>query len=233
MDLYVYSDESGVFDKVHNSTFVFGGLLFLSKEEKDYAVRRYKAVEKKIRKSESYGNIELKAAQISPTHKRKLFNSTDKFYRFGAVIEQARVLDSIMSNKKSKQRYLDYVFKISLKRLLQRLILENIINPDDVENIHILVDEHTTATDGKYELRETIEEEFKFGIYNYNYSGFLYPAIFPHMKCVNLDYCNSKTVTLIRAADIIANRLYWNTINKLETDPFDKDNQKFFISYFP
>ena len=35
MDLFIYSDESGVFDKVHNEIFVYGGLIFLSKEEKD------------------------------------------------------------------------------------------------------------------------------------------------------------------------------------------------------
>ena len=27
MEIYVYSDESGVFDKVHNELFVFGGLI--------------------------------------------------------------------------------------------------------------------------------------------------------------------------------------------------------------
>ena len=31
MDLYIYSDESGVFDKAHNEIFVYGGLIFLGK----------------------------------------------------------------------------------------------------------------------------------------------------------------------------------------------------------
>ncbi len=35
MDLYIYSDESGVFDKAHNEIFVYGGLIFLGKREKD------------------------------------------------------------------------------------------------------------------------------------------------------------------------------------------------------
>ena len=35
MNLFVYSDESGVFDHKHNDLFVFGGLVFLSKEDKD------------------------------------------------------------------------------------------------------------------------------------------------------------------------------------------------------
>ena len=39
MDIYVYSDESGVFDSAHNSWFVFGGVMFLSKDAKDIAAR--------------------------------------------------------------------------------------------------------------------------------------------------------------------------------------------------
>lgn len=49
MDLFIYSDESGVFDKVHNEIFVFGGLIFLGKEEKDVYNRKYLAAEKAIR----------------------------------------------------------------------------------------------------------------------------------------------------------------------------------------
>lgn len=37
MNLYIYSDESGVFDNKHEKYFVFGGLIFLSKFEKDNA----------------------------------------------------------------------------------------------------------------------------------------------------------------------------------------------------
>ena len=62
MNLYIYSDESGVFDKVHNDIYVYGGVLFLSKEEKDINVRKYKHVERVIRKSKGYDkDIELKA----------------------------------------------------------------------------------------------------------------------------------------------------------------------------
>lgn len=35
MNIYVYSDESGVFDKAHNDYFVFGGLILLGTEERD------------------------------------------------------------------------------------------------------------------------------------------------------------------------------------------------------
>ena len=40
MNIYVYSDESGVFDKVHNDTFIFGGLIILGNDSKDVSKSR-------------------------------------------------------------------------------------------------------------------------------------------------------------------------------------------------
>ena len=51
-------------------------------------------------------------------------------------------------HKKSKQRYLDYAYKIALKRAFEWLIDEKYISGEEVENIYIFVDEHTTATNG-------------------------------------------------------------------------------------
>lgn len=233
MNIFVYSDESGVFDKVHNTTFVFGGLLFLSKDEKDVACRKYIHAEKVIRNSdEKYKTGEIKATTISSKEKRKLYRALNGFYKFGVIVDQTRVRESIMSNKKSKQRFLDYAFKIGVKRLLQQLISDGIIDPDAVENIYFFVDEHTTATNGVYELRETLEEEFKFGIHNLNFSTF-YPPLFPKMQSVHLQYCNSESVTLVRAADITANRLYHDAMNGKEFDSFDAAENKLLVTRLP
>lgn len=40
MNIFVYADESGVFDRTHNNVFVFGGLIFLGKDERDEGQRR-------------------------------------------------------------------------------------------------------------------------------------------------------------------------------------------------
>ena len=60
----IYSDKSGVFDKVHNEKF--GGLIFLDKQSKDVYCRQYLSDEKAIY---FYGLIEngkkIKAARIS------------------------------------------------------------------------------------------------------------------------------------------------------------------------
>ncbi|MBQ6852417.1 MAG: DUF3800 domain-containing protein [Oscillospiraceae bacterium] len=233
MNIFVYSDESGVFDKGHNKTFVYGGLVFLSKDDKDVACRKYIHAENAVRQSGTFSRKEeLKAAAISPGDKRKLFRSLNDYYKFGVVVDQKRVRDSIMANKKSKQRYLDYVFKIGVKRLLQRLILEGVIHPRGIENIYFFVDEHTTATNGVYELRESLEEEFKYGIHNINFSTF-YPPLFPQMGSVHLKYCNSATTTLVRAADIIANRIYHDVLEEAPLKPFDNETHRMLITKLP
>ncbi|SNU06231.1 hypothetical protein SAMN06297422_10696 [Lachnospiraceae bacterium] len=45
MNIWVYSDESGVFDKTHNDYYVFAGVIYLDKEEKEIATRKYIHVE--------------------------------------------------------------------------------------------------------------------------------------------------------------------------------------------
>lgn len=123
MELFVYSDESGVFDKVHNEIFVFGGVIFLSKKAKDIAVRKYKHVERIIRRNEHRNTLyELKATTVKPKDRNKIYRSLNNLEKFGVIIHQQRILKNIFEDKKSKQRYLDYAYKICLKRKLQCLI---------------------------------------------------------------------------------------------------------------
>ena len=209
MNLYIYSDESGVFDKVHNHYFVFGGILFLSKENRDECVRKYIKAENEVRKSAQLSkDQEAKASVIGNKHKSKLFRSLNNQYRFGVIVDQQKVLDRIFASKKDKQRYQDYAYKIAVKRLFEKLIQDGIIVSEHVETLTFYVDEHTTATNGRYELREGLEQEFKNGTYNYPYSKF-YPPIFPALKSVDLQYCNSSKKVLIRAADIVANKIFY------------------------
>ena len=49
MNLYIYSDESGVFDNKHEKYFVFGGLIFFTKLDRDDASRKYSSIEKQMR----------------------------------------------------------------------------------------------------------------------------------------------------------------------------------------
>lgn len=208
MDLFVYSDESGVFDKVHNEYFVFGGLVFCSYKDVDEAIALYKTAERcAMLKDGIPFDCEAKACVLSNESKGKLFRSLNRFHKFGVVVQQHFVLNNIFQNKKSKQRYLDYVFKIGIKRKFQSMIKDGLIKPDEVRRIRFYVDEHSTATDGRYELRESLEQEFKLGTYNWKWNKF-YPPIFTEINSIELSFCDSKTRPLIRAADIVANKIY-------------------------
>lgn len=228
MNIFVFSDESGVFDKVHNDIYVYGGVIFLSKEDKDNNSRKYKNVEKVIRNSGGYANnYELKACRLTNKEKSKIYRSLNKCIKFGVVISQDRVIDEIFENKKSKQRFLDYAYKIALKKTLTDLIEKRLIDREAVENIYCFVDEHTTATNGRYELREGLEREFKIGTTNYRCMKF-HPPLFTNLKALEVKYCNSASVPLVRAADIVANNIFYKSINgKLE-----KSNN-LYIYYLP
>ena len=230
MNIYIYSDESGVFDKAHNQIFVFGGLLFLSKTDRDIASRKYINVENTIRGIERMPlTDEVKASSISNKSKSKIYRSLNKYEKFGIVIHQDKLLDRIFGDKKSKQRYLDWAFKIAIKAKFHSLIKAGIINPDDVENLYFFVDEHTTATNGRYELEETLEQEFKLGTYNYDWS-IAHAPIFTKLQSVSVQYCDSSTKPLVRAADIIANHIYHAAIENSGTVT---ETNSLLISYHP
>ncbi len=233
MNIYVYSDESGVFDQAHNKVYVFGGIIFLSKESKDECTRKYKHAEDTIRIFGDYSaETEIKATFITNKQKASLFRSLNKYYKFGAVVAQEKIRTEIFSDKKTKQRYLDYVYKVSLKKAFQSLIRLDEISQNEVENIYIFADEHTTATNGRYELREGLEQEFKKGTFNYSYNIF-YEPIFPKLKSIHLDFCNSASRILIRAADIIANHIYHDAISSDDEYHQFHKRPNLFITYFP
>ena len=210
MNIFVYADESGVLDPTHNKYFTFGGLVFLGKEAKDCALRKYLHVENVMRENDkSLQSIgEMKANRLSNRQKGSLFRSLNGECKFGVVVEQRRLRDYVCSNKKTKQRYLDYVFKIALKRALQGMMRDGVFKSEDVENIYVRMDEHSTATNGRYELQEGLEEEFKFGTTNYSFDTYN-PPIFPSMNSVVFEMRDSAQDPLIRASDIVANRLLY------------------------
>lgn len=228
MNIFVYSDESGVFDVKHNKYYVYGGIIFLDKKTRDLCSRKYLSIERMMRKNSNYtSKIELKASVISNKEKNKLFKSLNDCYKFGAVIDQNRVLERIFAEKKSKQRFLDYVYKVSLKKALVSLINKNLISADLVENIYVYADEHTTATNGRYELHEALEQEFKYGTINYEHQ-ISYPPVFKNLHSVQLKLCDSSTKTLIRAADIVANRIYYLITNQKNFNSISNININFF-----
>lgn len=233
MNIYVYSDESGVFDRVHNHYFVYGGLIIIGSDSKEEWSRKYAAAEKTIRETGKYNSsYELKATSVSNKEKSKLFRSLNQCYKFGCVVDQDRILSNIWNQKKDKQRYLDYAYKIGIKRAFQDLISREIINPPDVSRLYFSVDEHTTATSGKYELQEGLEQEFRFGTFNYNYLKY-FPPIFPALTECKVDFCDSSAPNkrLVRASDFVANHIYYLLVSG-QADKLEAI-QNLYMSYLP
>ena len=230
MNLYIYSDESGVFDRRHNDYFIFGGLICFGTDQKNVFERKYIHVENTLRKTKGLKiDLELKASNISNKDKGKFYRSLSDVYKFCILIKQKALMKEVFENPKHKQRYLDFAYKMVLKKCLKTLIANKIIIPSNIKNIYVYVDEHVTATDGKYELRENLLNEFKSGTFNFDYNHYFSP-IFPHLDNVFLSFCDSKTTTLVRAADIIANHCYHNAIDNHGSI---KDERNMFVYYLP
>ena len=229
MNLYVYSDESGVFDVKHNDFFVYGGLMFFSREARDDAGRKYLHVEKTLRQNNADLNSlkELKASLLSLRDRGRIMRSLNQLYKFAIIIREQAVLPELFTNKWDKQRYLDYAYKIGLKRFLQSMISRNLLKPGEVEQLLIHCDEHTTATSGRYGFEAGLRGELCHGTFNMSYNRF-FPPLFPHSPALTVRYCASDQIVLIRAADIIANHVYNAAVKGL---PMHEDN--LFVTALP
>ena len=128
MEIYVYSDESGVFDNKNETIFIYGGLVFFSKQDKENAARKYKSSEETI-KPKYAKNFELKGSRINNTDKGKLLRALNRYMKFVVAINLQDVHPNVFENKFHKQRFLDYAYTYSLKLLFESFIKGKIISP--------------------------------------------------------------------------------------------------------
>lgn len=207
--IYISSDESGVFDQKHEDVFVYAGIITFSKKEQNELNVLYKKAENDIVQSDKkLAGREPKAAFFSNKEKAKAYRSLNRFYKFAVMVDLKKVRKEVFSFKKHKQRYMDYAYKIVIKRFFEMAIRKKLINPDDVKTIIVKTDEHSTATDGRYELREGLLNEFKNGTFNGEWDIY-FPPIFNNLDTVELSLEDSKNKVCIRAADIVANHFHY------------------------
>lgn len=211
MKLYVFSDESGVFDRVHADLFVYGGVIILGKTNYDAIVNKHRSLERRLRREDpSLKNVpEIKAAYLNLKQRKRLFNlQVPQCVRFGIVIDQQRVYKQIYQTKQDKQRFLDYALKRGIKHAIESANTSGLILKKEINCMSIVVDEHSTATSGKYTFKETVDEEFRRGTYSPNYDKFFPPLFSLDFPCIPVSYCDSKKVVGVRIADITANWIY-------------------------
>ena len=208
MTIFIRADESGVFDPIHNDFFIFAGLIFLNRQEMELTGRRFLSIEKKLRQKKEYKNIpELKAALLKHSDRRTLFSVTESCNRFASVINLKKIdRKAVLADKKSKQRYLDYAFELGLKRAVQCMAAKGSISFDDPAEFDIILDERTSATNGEYNLAESILHEMRGEICNIN-TLMTFAPVLPAAKKVSVRYGNSAKEPLLRAADVLANRI--------------------------
>lgn len=205
--VFFFFDDSGVLHKNEQSGyFVYAGYVFSSRDDLDSAKREYIHANQEIKKATGLSG-ELKAARLKAKHKRSLFNSVKKYESLSAVVNISRLYDHILAEKKSICRYKDYILKLCIKNKLLELISKGVLNDSDDVDIFVYIDEQLTATNGYYDLRDSIREELQHGIANWDY-GVIHPKVFNGTVKVFIEYCESKNNYLIQASDIIANRIW-------------------------
>ena len=205
--VYFYFDDSGVLHKnAPCKYFVYAGYVFSDKKKMENAKRIYRSVNLQIKEGKGIQG-ELKAAHLKNSNKNALFACIKNEDSVGLSVLIPRVYDHILCNKKSIYRYKDYVLKRIVKSKLSQMIYEGTIDPNQDIDIKIYVDEQATATDGFYSLRDSIYEEIKKGISNFDYGTFREP-LFHSEVIVSVEYCDSSRHYLIQASDILANRIY-------------------------
>lgn len=221
-EVIFFFDDSGVFHKnARGNHFVYAGYVFTSRDELNDARRKYIHANKELKKALGRTD-ELKASNLKSKHKRSLFNSVKGYSSVAVVVDIDRIYDYVLSDKKSICRYKDYVLKRCIKNKLKRLIADGILSKNEDITINIYIDEQLTATNGYYDLRDSIMEELKYGIVNFDY-GITHPHLFDAGVKVNIEYCDSSHNYMIQASDILANRI-WTSYITGNTDLRKIDN---------
>jgi hypothetical protein len=223
-DIYVYIDDSGVFHpNSPRGYFIYGGYVFLDKGSKTKSLSRYKKLSREIN-VELGRTGELKAFGLATKHKRALFNIMKNEESFCCVVRLSQINKVILDNKLSIHRYKDYALKIAIKRKLEELISETKVQDNIKTNLCIMIDEQHTASNGYYKLQQSIYEELRHGIKNFDY-GVFHPPIFTNDLTVSVMFCDSSKNPLVQASDILANRFlgsFTNDNEKLRRKPNHK-----------
>ena len=208
-ELYINLDDSGKLTPKEKIS-VYGGLIFLSKKEKDKFITQYKSIVTDIKckycmhKEECNQKCpEIKNTNILPSDKRRIMNYLKKYTIVALIIKNYNVYKHIINNKAAKGRFLDYSIRIMIKEIIKLLIKQSKINPEKPLKIIINIDEQTTKSNGYYNLKEGLIEELKYGIVNFNYALAIKPVLNSELE-IKLTYQNSSKSIVVQASDLLA-----------------------------
>ena len=220
-EIYINLDDSGkLTPKEVLSTY--GGLVFLSKHEKDKFITQYRSIINDIKckyciAKDNCNNKcpEIKNTNIKNSDKRRIMNYIKKYYLIALVIENNQVYDHIKLNKAAKGRFIDYSLRRLIKEIIKTLIKCNTINKNKSLRIVINIDQQSTKNNGYYNLHDGLIEELKYGIVNYNYANNITPIIFADLE-IKISYQDSGKSYVIQAADLLAGTIRKQSIKAQE-----------------
>ena len=121
--------------------------------------------------------------------------------QFGVIINQKQLHDPAFATKQTKQRYLDWALKMGIRRGIEKILRADPTQRTAINHVTVIVDEHSSSTDGRYNLSESIDEELRIGTFSPEYGTYHKPVFDQTLSPVKVD---SSKVTLVRAADITA-----------------------------
>ena len=217
-EVYINLDDSGKLTKKEKIS-VYGGLVFLSKKEKDKFITQYRSIIDDIKckycKNKGHCNNEcpeIKNTNIKKNDKRRIINYIKKYYVVALVIKNDHVYDHIKNNKAAKGRFIDYAIRRMIKEIIKTLIKNKSINPNESIRLIINIDQQSTKSNGYYNLKDGLLEELKYGIINYNYATKIKPIIYSDLE-IRVSYQDSGKSYVVQAADLLA-----GTIRKAALD---------------
>lgn len=208
--VYIYMDDSGKLSHSEKCCS-YGGVYFKNRNDRDNFKRLYIDIIKNNKcrfcKSDKMTCIndcpEIKSNNTNTKFRRRIVNlikNSEYAYSFATTIYNLDIPLEVLNVKHSRGRRADYYQKRVIKEVVKKLIEENEIDPYQHLTLIIRIDESTQATNGKYNLKESIVEELLYGIVNYNYSCTFPPILFGGLK-VDLRYVDSKKTPLVQASD--------------------------------
>ena len=223
-EIYINLDDSGKLTPKERIC-VYGGIVFLSKKEKDKFITQYKSIIADIRCKYCCNKDvcknqcpEIKNTNILPKDKRRIMNYLKKYIIVALIIKNYNVYKNIINNKAAKGRFIDYSIRIMIKEIIKSLIKQSKLDSEKPIKIIINIDEQTTKSNGYYNLKEGLIEELKYGIVNFNYSTTINPILHSDVD-IKLTYQNSANSFVVQASDLLAGtirRIAINNQNLLE-----------------
>ena len=209
-EIYINLDDSGKLT-TSESISVYGGIVFFSAKEKDDYMRQYKKINEEIKCFYCKSNVnncnykcpEIKNTNIKNKDKRRIMNLIGKYYTIALVIKNNEVYHKIKKDKASKERFIDYTIKRLIVELIKEIIKNGKINSQLSLSLIINIDEQSTKTNGYYNLKDSIKEELKYGITNFNYGMQIKPILSGNLN-IKLTYRDSSLNFGIQSADLVA-----------------------------